>query len=75
MAGSSWKGKTVRAWDKIEKSYDPYRVYDSPEQFADDYIKTIAKAGRYKTAKGAKTPEMFFQFLKIQFMLPIKLCI
>lgn len=63
-AGSSWKGKTVRAWDRIEKSYDPYRVYDSPEQFADDYIKTIAKAGRYKTAKGAKTPEMFFSALK-----------
>ena len=63
-AGSSWTGKTVKAWDKIEKSYDPYRVYDTPEQFADDYIKVIAKAGRYKNAKNAKTAEAFFQALK-----------
>lgn len=63
-AGSSWKGKTVRAYDKVEKSYDPYRVYDTPEAFAEDYVGLISKNKRYRGAIGAKTSEEYFTELK-----------
>ena len=63
-AGSSWKGKTVRAYDKVEKSYDPYRVYDTPEAFAEDYVGLISKNKRYRGAIGSKTPEEYFTELK-----------
>lgn len=63
-AGSSWKGATVRAYDKAEKSYDPYRVYETPEAFAEDYIKLISKNKRYKGALGSATPEEYFSQLK-----------
>lgn len=63
-AGSSWKGKSVRAYDKVEKSNDLYRVYDTPEAFADDYVNLISKNKRYKSALGSKTSEEYFTALK-----------
>lgn len=63
-AGSSWKGKTVKAYDKIEKSYDPYRVYNTPEEFADDYVRLMQKSKRYKNVIGSDTPTEFFSELK-----------
>lgn len=63
-AGSSWGGKTVKAYDKVEKSNDAYRVYDTPEEFAEDYIKLIGGSNRYKNVIGSKTPEEFFTNLK-----------
>lgn len=63
-AGSSWKGKSVRAYDKVEKSNDLYRVYDTPEAFADDYVDLISKNKRYKAALGSKTSEEYFTALK-----------
>lgn len=63
-AGSSWKGKTVRAYDKMEKSYDPYRVYETPEAFAKDYVDLISKNKRYKGAIGSQTAEEYFSELK-----------
>ena len=58
-----WKGKTVRAYDKREKSNDPYRVYASVEDFADDYIKVV-KHRRYKNVIGSKSSNEFFSRLK-----------
>ena len=63
-AGSSWKGKTVKAYDKIEKSYDPYRVYNTPEEFAEDYVRLMQKNKRYKNVIGSDTPTEFFSELK-----------
>lgn len=63
-AGSSWKGKTVRAYDKAEKSNDEYRVYNTPEEFASDYVKLIKGRKGYKNAIGAKTAEEYFSGLK-----------
>lgn len=63
-ANASWKGKTVRAYDAIEKSYDPYKVYATPEEFADDYIKLIGSNSLYKNVKGKKTPQAFYGELK-----------
>lgn len=63
-AGSSWKGGTVRAYDKAEKSNDLYRVYNTPEEFAKDYAALISKNKRYKGALGSDTPREFFTELK-----------
>ena len=63
-AGSSWKGKTVKAYDKIEKSYDPYRVYNTPEEFAEDYVRLMQKNKRYKNVIGSDTLTEFFSELK-----------
>ncbi len=63
-AGSSWKGGTVRAYDKAEKSNDLYRVYNTPEEFARDYVALISKNKRYKGALGSDTPREFFTELK-----------
>jgi len=63
-AGSSWKGGTVRAYDKAEKSNDLYRVYNTPEEFAKDYVALISKNKRYKGALGSDTPREFFTELK-----------
>lgn len=63
-AGSSWKGATVKAYDKIEKSNDPYRVYATPEDFADDYIKLVGNSKRYKGVIGSRTAEKFYGELK-----------
>ncbi len=63
-AGSNWNGKTVKAWDKIEKSYDPYRVYSSPEEFAQDYIKVVGKKKIYKKVIGAQSALSFYSELK-----------
>lgn len=63
-AGSKWKGKTVMAYDKAEKSYDPYRVYETAEQFANDFVGLVGSSKRYKNALGAKTPEEYFDALK-----------
>ena len=63
-AGSSWKGKTIKAYDKIEKSYDPYRVYNTPEEFAEDYVRLMQKNKRYKNVIGSDTPTEFFSELK-----------
>lgn len=63
-AGSSWKGATVRAYDKIEKSYDPYRVYNTPEEFAEDYVRLMRNNKRYKNVIGSSTPAEFFDELK-----------
>ena len=63
-ANATWQGKTVKAYDKIEGSYDPYKVYETPEDFADDYIKLVGKSPRYKNVRGAQTPEKFFSALK-----------
>ncbi|EXB26247.1 mannosyl-glycoendo-beta-N-acetylglucosaminidase family protein [Acinetobacter baumannii 1437282] len=63
-AGSSWKGGTVKAYDPIEKSYDPYRVYSSSEEFAADYIKLISKKKIYKNVAGSQTAQKFYSELK-----------
>lgn len=63
-ASKNWKGGTVKAWDKIEKSYDPYRVYATAEEFADDYIKLVGNSKRYKSVKGAQDEKTFFSELK-----------
>lgn len=63
-AGSSWKGGTVRAYDKAEKSNDLYRVYNTPEEFAKDYAALISKNKRYKGALGSDTPREYFTELK-----------
>ncbi|MFV2030744.1 glucosaminidase domain-containing protein [Neisseria sp. S1] len=63
-AGKSWKGKTKKAYDKMEKSNDPYRVYDSLEAFAEDYIKLIGNSARYKNVIGTKNAKEFFTALK-----------
>lgn len=63
-AGKSWKGKTVKAYDKIEKSNDPYRVYATPEEFAEDYIKLVGNSKRYKNVIGSHTAEKFYTELK-----------
>jgi hypothetical protein len=63
-AGSSWKGGTVRDYDKSEKSNDLYRVYNTPEEFAKDYVALISKNKRYKGALGSDTPREFFTELK-----------
>lgn len=63
-AGSSWNGKTVKAFDKREGSNDAYRVYDTPEQFADDYVKLISNRKGYQGAIGQSTPEGFFRGLQ-----------
>ena len=63
-AGNSWKGGTVRAYDKAEKSNDLYRVYNTPEEFARDYVALISKNKRYKGALGSDTPREFFTELK-----------
>lgn len=36
-------GKGPRAYDKIEGSRSSYKSYESPEQFAEDYVKLIEK--------------------------------
>lgn len=63
-AGSSWKGKSVRAYDKAEKSNDLYRVYNTPQEFADDYVNLISKNKRYKDALGAQDSKQYFEALK-----------
>ncbi|WP_394651002.1 glucosaminidase domain-containing protein [uncultured Acinetobacter sp.] len=63
-ASKNWKGGTVKAWDKIEKSYDPYKVYATAEEFADDYIKLVGNSKRYKSVKGAQDEKTFFSELK-----------
>ena len=63
-AGSSWKGATVRAYDKAEKSNDKYRVYNTADEFANDYVKLIKGRKGYAKAVGAKTPEAYFTGLK-----------
>lgn len=63
-ASKNWKGDTVKAWDRIEKSYDPYKVYSSAEEFADDYIKLVGNSKRYKNVKGAQDEKTFFSELK-----------
>lgn len=63
-AGSSWKGKTVRAYDGREGSNDPYRVYDNADQFADDYSDFLMKRKGYKNALGQQTAEGFFSGLQ-----------
>lgn len=61
--GSSWLGNSVQAYDKREKSNDFYRVYNSPDQFANDYISLI-NANRFKKAIGARTPQEYFTKLQ-----------
>lgn len=63
-AGSSWQGKTVRAYDSAEKSNDQYRVYDTPEQFANDYSDLLKKRKGYSSALNQNSPEAFFSGLK-----------
>lgn len=63
-ANKGWTGKTIKAYDKIEKSRDAYKVYKSPEDFADDYIKLIGKTDRYKGVIGSQTAEDFYSNLK-----------
>ena len=63
-AGKNWRGKTVRAWDAREKSYDPYRVYNSADEFADDYLKVVGSNPRYRAAYGASNSKAFFSALK-----------
>ena len=63
-AGKNWKGSTVKAYDKIEKSYDPYKVYETPEDFANDYIKLVGKSKRYQNVKNTKTAYEFYSSLK-----------
>ncbi|WP_336938407.1 glycoside hydrolase family 73 protein [Acinetobacter modestus] len=63
-ANKGWTGKTIKAYDKIEKSHDAYKVYKSPEDFADDYIKLIGKTDRYKGVIGSQTAEDFYSNLK-----------
>lgn len=63
-ASKDWGGKTVRAWDKAEKSYDPYKVYSSADDFADDYIKLVGNSSRYKKVVGKDTALEFFSELK-----------
>lgn len=63
-ASKNWGGKTVKAWDKIEKSYDPYKVYATAEEFADDYIKLVGGSKRYKSVVGTQTANSFFTELK-----------
>lgn len=63
-AGSSWKGDTVRAYDKAEGSNDKYRVYGTANEFADDYVKLIKGKKGYAGAVGARTSQEYFQGLK-----------
>ena len=63
-AGSKWKGKSVRAYDRAEKSNDLYRVYDTPEEFAEDYVEFLSKNKRYKGALGSSNAQEFFTGLK-----------
>ena len=63
-AGSSWKGNTVRAYDKAEKSNDAYRVYDTPEQFAEDYARLISTRKGYKDAIGQQSAQGYFSALQ-----------
>lgn len=61
--GSSWAGNSVQAYDKREKSNDFYRVYNSPDQFANDYVNLI-NANRFKNAIGSRTPQEYFTKLQ-----------
>lgn len=61
--GSSWAGNSIRAYDKREKSNDFYRVYNSPDQFANDYVNLI-NANRFKNAIGSRTPQEYFTKLQ-----------
>lgn len=63
-AGKNWKGDTVKAYDRIEKSYDPYKVYKTPEDFAEDYIQLVGKSKRYQNVKNSKTANEFYSSLK-----------
>ncbi|MFP6819395.1 glucosaminidase domain-containing protein [Acinetobacter sp.] len=63
-AGKNWKGDTVKAYDSIEKSYDPYKVYKTPEDFAEDYIQLVGKSKRYQNVKNSKTANEFYSSLK-----------
>lgn len=63
-AGSKWQGKSVRAYDRAEKSNDLYRVYDTPEDFAEDYVQFLSKSKRYKNALGSTNAQEFFTGLK-----------
>lgn len=51
-AGKNWRGDTVRAYDKTEKSYDPYRVYASEDEGMADYARLL-KNRRFAQAHGA----------------------
>lgn len=53
--GGNWKGATKRAYDKAEGSNDEYRVYNTKDEFWDDYIRLLksrkAYAGALNTGK------------------------
>lgn len=61
--GSGWSGGAVQAYDAREKSNDFYRVYTSPTEFANDYVRLIG-TNRFKNAIGSKTPFEFFTRLQ-----------
>lgn len=62
-AGSNWAGAKVKAYDSRENSNDYYRVYNTPEQFANDYVNLIGLT-RFKNAIGSKSPVEYFSKLQ-----------
>lgn len=40
-AGKSWKGATKSAYDKVEKSTDPYRSYKSIDEYVADKVRLL----------------------------------
>lgn len=58
-----FSGGGVRAYDKVEKSNDAYRVYKDSDEFANDYAQLLAK--RFPGVVGAgEDPNAFVQGLQ-----------
>jgi hypothetical protein len=61
-AGKSWRGETKTAFDKVEGSNDPYRVYGSDQAFATDYASLLKRL--YPGTAEAKTAKDYYSALQ-----------
>lgn len=61
-AGKSWKGKTVSLYDRQEKSYSKYRVYDNLLDSIRDHT-NVLMAKRYEEARAAASDPMKMVYL------------